>query len=1048
MSRRSTRRGARWSGTAILFAAVGVSSKVAVGFNPSWPARDPSTPPAELARPELQPDDPEYAPWARGEACRGQLPWYGFAPPCARELLPEEQVAGVGAAVDRAWLHTLGRPEVTIAVVGEGIDIDDPDLFTRIRLNPGELPTLPGVPLDRDGDGAVTVLDFTSATATDTPTVDRVVDPRLLARDDRGDVDGDGLLEPSDVLRVFSNDLDDDGDGWVDDIAGWDFLDQDNEPSAPDEKSFSTETARAAAARANDGVGFAGACPRCTLLPLRVGARGVASNAQVGFALLYAAQRARVAVIDVAVAGPTPFLSAAVAAAGARGLLTVVSAGTDEHPSLVEDLPLEDPAALLVSRVGFVAAPELALRATEPLPCAKGALHLDLVVSGDRCGNRAFAGLVAGVAGLVIAAAEGSEQGPPSARLSPAVLASVLRASARPLPSGGTRSPRTGLGRLDARAAVDLVRSDRRPAVVRWRSPQHRQVIDPTPGSLVASFEVLGPRRSSLTWTLALGRGVSPPAFEPVASGELRPEDDGEVAVDISVAGLLEDPARPPASLSDGLFVLRASARLALDPEAPSAHADRIFFLGTDLDLLPGFPLGLGSGALGGPRIVDVDADGIPEVWVALLDGRILAIDRAGRVLREVPPRTPRLSSHLIGLLGSLGAPGVARFSAPSFRASGGAWVLGSVGADAVLTRLDRMDARDIGAPVPENADRPLGFIAPALAYRNPADGAERFAWPGPEGIRRESGSELEVAVALEAAPGPLALDFGDENPRLFARSGDDLVASDGTRAPLPEPPLSFRGLAALFPEAPIVGDLERFGPSVAVPGRDTLWIFAGGTWRAADPGQATPASGALSAEERRALGWFRPQGVEGAAAEPRAVPPAPRTVRVGGLDPTLAEVVVGDVDGGAEEWVFGGDAARLFALSENGIQASGWPKLTGSPVMGAPAFGDLDLDGRVELAAVTRDGFLFVWRTRGTLERVRWSGERHDLRATANTSAEIGSGLPPGEDEGCECVCSMRREAPSPVDTGVLGLLALALRIRRGRRAVRNPRPPGRPRP
>ena len=37
------------------------------------------------------------------------------------------------------------------------------------------------------------------------------------------------LLDPQDLIIAFANGTDDDGNGFADDIAGWDFLDNDND---------------------------------------------------------------------------------------------------------------------------------------------------------------------------------------------------------------------------------------------------------------------------------------------------------------------------------------------------------------------------------------------------------------------------------------------------------------------------------------------------------------------------------------------------------------------------------------------------------------------------------------------------------------------------------------------------------------------------------------------------------------------------------------------------------------------------------------------------
>ena len=39
-----------------------------------------------------------------------------------------------------------------------------------------------------------------------------------------------GILDAGNLIRVFSNGMDEDGNGYVDDISGWDFFKDDNDP--------------------------------------------------------------------------------------------------------------------------------------------------------------------------------------------------------------------------------------------------------------------------------------------------------------------------------------------------------------------------------------------------------------------------------------------------------------------------------------------------------------------------------------------------------------------------------------------------------------------------------------------------------------------------------------------------------------------------------------------------------------------------------------------------------------------------------------------------
>ena len=45
-----------------------------------------------------------------------------------------------------------------------------------------------------------------------------------------GDRNGNGMLDAGDLILNFSDGVDDDGNGYVDDIAGWDFMKDDNDP--------------------------------------------------------------------------------------------------------------------------------------------------------------------------------------------------------------------------------------------------------------------------------------------------------------------------------------------------------------------------------------------------------------------------------------------------------------------------------------------------------------------------------------------------------------------------------------------------------------------------------------------------------------------------------------------------------------------------------------------------------------------------------------------------------------------------------------------------
>ena len=183
-----------------------------------------------------------------------------------------------------AWKVERGRPDVTIAILDTGIKWDREGLRRQIRLNKGELPTpqaagasCPGQgsdPYDCNGDGVFDVEDYVGA-----------VSPTAGAH-------GSPKIDAEDLIATFSNGVDSDGNGFVDDIAGWDFFDNDNDPydaaSYFAASNHGSGRAGEAAERGNDGEGGIGVCPRCRLLPIRTWDTFVSDGNTFAMGILYA----------------------------------------------------------------------------------------------------------------------------------------------------------------------------------------------------------------------------------------------------------------------------------------------------------------------------------------------------------------------------------------------------------------------------------------------------------------------------------------------------------------------------------------------------------------------------------------------------------------------------------------------------------------------------------------------------------------------------------------------------------------------------------------
>ena len=268
-------------------------------------------------RPELCPEDLGYD-WAL-------LSW--IPQEWQANVRPEELALGTGVGADRAWRTSTGRTDVVIAVLDSGYLWDDERLRAKIALNTGELPLpqgadgAPAATYDFDGNGFVNVDDWAQ-------------DPRV---DPAAGVDtADHLLDGSDLIHSFSDGVDDDGNGFVDDIAGWDFLWNDNDPYDDTRYDHGTFEAREAANMGNDGQSGIGPCPNCFVLPVRVGDSFVADGSSFAMGTVFAVDAGAALVLEaLGTVNHPSYATAAIEYAWDRDVLVVASAADETawHPN-------------------------------------------------------------------------------------------------------------------------------------------------------------------------------------------------------------------------------------------------------------------------------------------------------------------------------------------------------------------------------------------------------------------------------------------------------------------------------------------------------------------------------------------------------------------------------------------------------------------------------------------------------------------------------------------------------------------------------------------
>ncbi len=127
----------------------------------------------------------------------------------------------------------------------------------------------------------------------------------------------------------IANGKDDDGNGYVDDLIGWNFADDDGNPW--DLSGHGTFVAGIIGAHTGNGEGIAGVSPQARIMPLRVlNFLGAGHAVRVAEAIYYAVDNgARIINLSLGSAGASAAETRALRYANARGVLVVAAAGNE-----------------------------------------------------------------------------------------------------------------------------------------------------------------------------------------------------------------------------------------------------------------------------------------------------------------------------------------------------------------------------------------------------------------------------------------------------------------------------------------------------------------------------------------------------------------------------------------------------------------------------------------------------------------------------------------------------------------------------------------------
>ena len=632
--------------------------------------------------------------------------------PCwATQATDPTHAAGVN--MTGAWARgNLGSPQVLIAYIEGGVNYDSDSIkngLDSIYLNKGELPW----PEDARGhnhhtydllhNGRFDILDWARDPRVNPPCPPGV-EPFVHHEQgvtwscvphgrhhyvDRVHVNGvlTPYLSPEDLIAVFGDcrivhhlvkfcrrghHYDNDGNGYPNDISGWNFERNNNDPQTEDKTySHAPSLITLLGGEANDDFGTVGVCRLCMVVPIKDDAEPMGRSDRWGAAILYATDLGASVISSVVVEYDySSFSQEAVDYAYDHGV--IISADSNDFDSMdhTDGMLLANvfPGNSLTDDQNSIEPSEdHSFRARSNVT----SYGTHAVFSGGENSTSGATPFQAGMFAMVQSAAlEAEARGVIRHRLTPDEIKQTLMDTASAVipqtqarvanqwpgnPASATNATHTdwstqyGYGRPDIGAATALIMSGRVPPTAQIDSPQWFDYVDPARAHALPISGELTPSRwrsgGKVRWWLewALGANPADSAFHTIASGVTGHRLNGHLGtldlrqVPHSYYDHAPTNTLPPNGPEQYTLTLRLRV---VDSNGLKAEDRRTIGVRHDPTLLPGFPKRIGGEIAAAPTYAELEGRHQLDLVYGDADGYVNALRPNGSEVPGFPVHT------------------------------------------------------------------------------------------------------------------------------------------------------------------------------------------------------------------------------------------------------------------------------------------------------------------------------------------------------------------------------------------------------------------------